>query len=275
MPHPSLELPMHPLRALIFDVDGTLAETEEVHRAAFNQAFRDAGLPWVWPRELYARLLGVPGGFARLERFADGLDPPASAELRRRLVAIHDAKVALYAHMIDERQARLRPGVERLIEEAHSRGLAVVLATTSSVGNAEALVLANLGLEGLAKIRAIVGGDHLVARKPAPDVYLEALRVLDLPPRQCLVIEDSTNGLAAAGAAGIRAVITPSTYTRGGDFTGALAVLSHLGDQFEPYEHLGGAGDGDGLVSVAALQRWVADDDDILSLLTVEGRSVY
>lgn len=263
-----------PVRALIFDVDGTMAETEEVHRAAFNRVFAEAGLDWTWDQALYARLLKVPGGLARLHHYLDMVEPDAPAARRDALCALHDAKVALYAHMIDERLARLRPGVERLIEEASSRGLQVVLATTSSVSNAEALVLANLGIEGLGKIRGIVGGED-VARKPAPDVYLKALDLLGYPARHCLVIEDGTNGLAAATAAGIRTIVTPSTYTRGADFSGALAVLSHLGDQFEPYEHLAGAGEGESMVSVQALQRWVDDDDDMLGLLTIDGRPVY
>ena len=265
---------MAPIRALIFDVDGTLAETEEVHRAAFNRAFAEAGLGWHWDQTLYARLLKVPGGLPRLLSYLDTVEPGASAVRRGEMAAVHEAKAALYARMVDERLVQLRPGVERLIDEAHSRGLEIVLATTSSRSNAEALILATLQIEGLEKIRAIVGGDE-VALKPEPDIYLKALEVLGLSARQCLVFEDSQSGLSAATAAGLRTIVTPSTYQRGADFSGALAVLSHLGDQFEAYEHIAGAGEGESLVSVPALQRWVADDDDMLGLLTIGGRPVF
>lgn len=268
-----------PVEALIFDVDGTLAETEEVHRLAFNVAFEEAGLGWVWDRSLYARLLAVPGGMPRLVHYLDGLEPALAPDARStwldRLEGIHERKVALYAQMVDRRAVRLRPGVERLFEEAWSRGIRIVLATCSSIGNAEALIIANLEIAGLERLTAMVGGEGTVRRKPAPDVYLSALAAAGVPARNAIVFEDSANGLRAATAAGIRTIVTPSTYTRGGDFSGAFAVLSHLGDLFDAYEHIAGAGDGETLVTVPALQRWVRDDDDLRSLLTLDGRPVY
>lgn len=264
-----------PVKALIFDVDGTLAETEEVHRQAFNRAFADAGLPWVWDAELYVELLRIPGGRARLDHFIEAYAPPMADKGRAMAAELHAAKTRLFAKLVDRRLARPRPGVERLIEEARSRGLAVVLATTSSVENAEALILANYGIDGLEKITAIVGGD--VAAKPAPDVYLQALDRLGLPARNCIVFEDNGPGLAAATAAGIRTIVTPSRYGLDDNLDSAFAVLSHLGDPFEPYQHIAGVGDEEGtdMVTVAALQRWVSDDDDMLGLLTIGGRPVY
>lgn len=266
-----------PVKALIFDVDGTLAETEEVHRLAFNRAFADAGLPWVWEAEFYAELLRIHGGRARLDHFIDSYAPPMADKGRALADELHAAKTRLFAKLVDRRLARPRPGVERLIEEARSRGLAVVLATTSSVENAEALILANFGIDGLEKITAIVGGVDVVAAKPAPDVYLLALERLGLAARNCVVFEDNGPGLAAATAAGIRTIVTPSRYAADDNFDTAFAVLSHLGDPFDAYQHIAGVGDEEGadMVTVAALQRWVADDDDILGLLTIGGRSVY
>lgn len=268
-----------PVRALIFDVDGTLAETEEVHRRAFNLAFDQAGLGWYWDRTLYEKLLAVCGGMARLVHYLDlvmaGLKPAERAAMVERLAGVHAEKARLYAQMIDQRMVRLRPGIERLFEEAWSHGLEIVLATTSSPENAEALILANLELDGLERVRAIVGGGAIGRRKPAPDVYLAALAAAGVAARNALVFEDSANGLKAATAAGIRTIVTPSSYSRGGDFSGAFAVLSHLGDFFEAYEHVAGAGDGETMVTVPALQRWVRDDDDLRSLLTLGGRPVY
>ncbi len=263
------------LKALIFDVDGTLADTEEVHRQAFNTAFRDLGLPWVWDQGFYRQLLLVSGGRERIQYFLDTYHPEMAAEGEARIGEIHARKSALYARMIEDRRARLRPGVERLIEEAHSRGLRLALVTTSSIANAEAVIMANLEVAGLDLFECIVGAEAVVNKKPAPDIYLMALEKLGLPARACLAFEDSPNGLKAALAAGLRTVVTPSVFTTGADFSGAFALVSHLGDPFEPYDHLAGAGEADRMVTVGALRRWIADDDDLRSLLTIGGRSVY
>lgn len=263
------------LKALIFDVDGTIADTEEVHRQAFNTAFKAFGLPWVWDQAFYRQLLLVSGGKERIQFYVDQFHPADGAEGLARLDALHARKSALYARMIEDRRARLRPGVERLVEEAHSRGLKLALVTTSSIANAEAVVISNLELRGLDLFDAIVGGSAVKNKKPAPDIYRMALAALDLPPRACVAVEDSPNGLKSALAAGIRTVVTPSTFTTGADFTGAFALLSHLGDPFEPYEHFAGAGESDRMVTVGALRRWIDDDDDMRSLLTIGGRSVY
>lgn len=263
------------LKALIFDVDGTLADTEEVHRQAFNTAFKDLGLPWVWDQGFYRQLLLVSGGKERIQYFIDTYQPEMAVEGERRINEIHARKSALYARMIEDRRARLRPGVERLIEEARSRGLRLALVTTSSIANAEAVIIANLEVAGLDHFECIVGAEAVVNKKPAPDIYLMALDKLRLPARACLAVEDSPNGLKSAMAAGLRTVVTPSVYTAGADFTGAFALVSHLGDPFDPYEHLAGAGEGDRMVSVGALRRWMDDDDDMRSLLTIGGRSIY
>ncbi|GLS77075.1 phosphatase [Oharaeibacter diazotrophicus] len=266
---------MSGLKALIFDVDGTLADTEEVHRQAFNAAFRAFGLPWSWDQGFYRQLLLVSGGRERIRHFVDTYVPEMAAEGLAAINEIHVRKSALYARMIDQRAARLRPGVERLIDEANSRGLKLVLVTTSSIANAEAVIIANLEPAGLDLFDAIVGGETVANKKPAPDIYRMALERLGLPARACVAFEDSLNGLKAANAAGLRTVVTPSTYTQGADFTGAFALISHLGDPFEPYEHFAGAGEGDRMVTVGALRRWIDDDDDMRSLLTIGGRSIY
>ncbi|WP_181702409.1 HAD-IA family hydrolase [Chthonobacter albigriseus] len=266
---------MRGLKALIFDVDGTLAETEEVHRAAFNEAFKAFDLPWVWDQGLYRELLLVSGGRERLQHYIETYDPPRGREMLGRIGDLHKFKTQRFARLIDDRRARFRPGVERLLDEARARGLKLALAATTSVPNAEALLLANMDTRGLDMFSAIVGGDEITNRKPAPDIYLLALERLGLPARNCVVFEDSVNGLKSALAAGLRVVVTPSVYTARQDFTGAFSVLSHLGDPFDPYEHLAGAGEQDRMVSVNALRRWIDDDDDMRSLLTIGGRSLF
>ncbi|WP_075215527.1 HAD-IA family hydrolase [Mongoliimonas terrestris] len=266
---------MRGLKALIFDVDGTLAETEEVHRTAFNEAFKAAGLGWVWDQVLYRKLLAVSGGRERITHYVETYDPPGGPEALGRLQEIHALKTQRFNRLVDERNCPFRPGVERLLEEATSRGLKLAIATTTGIPNVESLIIANLDYAGLDRFDAIVGGDDVQARKPAPDIYLMALEALGLPARNCLAFEDSLNGLKAATAAGLRTVVTPSVYTAQEDFSGAFSVISHLGDPFDPYEHLGGAGDRDRMVTVNALRRWMDDDDDMRSLLTIGGRSIY
>lgn len=266
---------MRGLKALIFDVDGTLAETEEVHRAAFNEAFKAFELPWIWDQGLYRELLLISGGRERLHHFITTYDPPRAAEMLGRINELHRFKSQRYARLIDERRAHFRPGVERLLEEARSRGLKLALASTTSIPNTEALLLANLDTRGLEMFTAIVGGEEVANRKPAPDIYQMALDRLGLPARNCVAFEDSPNGLKSALSAGLRVVVTPSVYTARQDFTGAFCVLSHLGDPFEPYEHIAGAGERERMVTVAALRRWIDDDDDMRSLLTIGGRSLY
>lgn len=266
---------MSALKALIFDCDGTLSETEEVHRRAFNAAFSRFELGWTWDPALYGKLLEVAGGRERIRHYVAAYDPPGGASALERLDKLHMLKTRLYGALIDEQTARLRIGVERLIDEARAKGVRLAIATTTSQANVEALLMATLDVRGLESFEVIVTGDMVAAKKPAPDVYLEVLRRLKLPASRCLVLEDSANGLQAATAAGIRAVITPSAFSRGQEFPGAFAVLSHLGDPFEPYEHLGGAGERDRMVTIEALTRWVEDDDDVRRLLTIGGRSVF
>lgn len=219
------------LEALIFDVDGTLAETEETHRAAFNAAFRDAGLDWHWDRELYGRLLKTTGGKERiLSYLATNLRVAPSPDLDLLVTALHRRKTTLYSEMITKGDLDLRPGVRAVIEETRRQGIRVAIATTTSRANVESLVRATLGSDGLRTFEVIAAGDGTANKKPAPDVYLEVLAALGLEPSVCLAVEDSENGLRAAQAAAIPTLITRSSYSRGEDFSGAAAVVSDLTD---------------------------------------------
>mgnify|MGYP001251309969 CR=1 FL=1 len=265
---------MKTLKALVFNVDGTLSETAEVHRLACNAAFKAAGFDFVWDAALYRDLLAIAGGRERIVHYLEHHAPPRADEALARLDEIYAEKSRRYLHLLDEQRARLRTGVERLVGEARSAGVRLAIATSTTLANVEALLMACLDVDGLAAFDVIVTGDMVAEKKPSPEVYLEVLRRLDLPGRSCLAIEDSPIGVEAAAAAGIRALVTPSAYTRGMDFPGAFAVLSSLGDPFDPYDHIAGAGDADRCVTVAAIDRWLADDDDMRALLTLGGRPV-
>ena len=245
------------LRAIIFDVDGTLAETEEAHRAAFNDTFAEWGLPWEWDRALYGELLKVTGGQERLRHFIETRAPEKGAEMLARIPELHARKTERYGELIASGSVPLRPGVARLIDEARFDGLRVGVATTTSSPNVEALTRAALGRPATDVFDALACGEEVEKKKPAPDLYKLALERLDAYPAEAVAIEDSANGLKSALAAGIQTVITPSAYTAGEDFSNALAVVSHLGEPDLPYAHTAGFGFSSGMVTAEMLKRWV------------------
>ncbi|MCK1363679.1 HAD family hydrolase [Bradyrhizobium sp. 62] len=213
--------------ALIFDVDGTLAETEELHRQAFNHAFARHGLDWQWDRAVYKDLLRVTGGKERIRahherlRIAAPLSDVDIAEL-------HRIKTAHYAELVETGCCPLRPGVTDLLAAAKARGQRLAIATTTSHGNIDALLSRALGAGWAADFAAIVAGDDVRHKKPAPDVYVETLARLKLNASDCVAIEDSTNGLIAAARANIPVLITRSMFFRDDNFSQARVVLDDL-----------------------------------------------
>lgn len=212
------------LKAIIFDVDGTLAETEEWHRRAFNSAFLMEGLDWFWDRPLYTELLKVTGGKERIRHFlADqGMPPPESAAIDR----VHMLKNAVYAEFVAQGMVALRPGMIPLFDEATAAGIRLAICTTTSLANVEALMTAALGPGWRARFPVVVTGDMVTCKKPAPEAYLRALEHLDLAPEAAVAIEDSRNGLIAAREAGLRVVCIRSRYCSADDLSGAVAVLN-------------------------------------------------
>ena len=168
------------LKALIFDADGTLADTEEVHRQAFNAAFLEHGLPWSWDLRRYAGLVAISGGKERIRSYIDSLGEPApeKARLQDQVPAVHRAKTRLYAGLIAGGKARLRPGVTRLMQEAREAGIRLAIASGTTPANVEALIAATLGGEARHWFDAIACGDRAPNPKPAPDVYHLALAML-------------------------------------------------------------------------------------------------
>ncbi len=250
------------LKALLFDVDGTLADTErDGHRPAFNAAFREFGLDWEWDVPLYGELLAVTGGKERmkyyLSRFRPDYEKPANFE--EMIAELHKAKTRHYTELLAQGGIPLRPGVERLLREAREAGLILGVATTTTPENVTALLRHSLAEDGADWFTVIAAGDIVPAKKPAPDIYVWAIRKLGLGPEECLAIEDSENGIHSSLGAGLKTVVTINDYTRDHDFTGALAVLSDLGEEGAPYRRLDAAGqDERGRVDVARLRAWFA-----------------
>ncbi|MFC5499949.1 HAD-IA family hydrolase [Caenimonas terrae] len=221
-----------PLQALIFDVDGTLADTERFHLAAFNQAFAAEGLDWQWDEPLYTQLLDVSGGKERILHYwrqtrGHVVDVDGAA-VRDTVERLHLAKTAAYEAMVNAGAIALRPGVLALLRDAASHGLQLAIATTTSPANVAALLRRAMGPAWRLDFSVICDASTAPLKKPHPQVYQRALQALRLEPQACLAFEDSSNGLRAARAAGIDTVITPTHFTVHHDFHGALRVLDSL-----------------------------------------------
>jgi HAD superfamily hydrolase (TIGR01509 family) len=214
------------LRALIFDVDGTLAETEEIHRRSFNAAFKAAGLRWHWSREQYAALLTTTGGKERIARYQSEHGTTQLSDYD--IIELHKAKNQIYSESLAKGILTLRPGVARVFEQAKHLGLKLGIATTTSRSNVEALLQCCIGPESVGLFDAIVSGEDVSHKKPDPEVYNRCLSVLDLGWPDVLAFEDSGVGLKAALGANIRTIVTASAYTSNDSFVGAALVLPDL-----------------------------------------------
>ena len=249
------------LQALLFDVDGTLADTErDGHRVAFNLAFRAAGLDWEWDADLYGKLLSVTGGKERIRYYLDNFNRnfTAPADLDGFIAGLHQAKTDHYTRLLSEGRIPLRPGVERLLREAREAGLRLAIATTTTPANVEALLVHTVGAESLTWFEVIAAGDIVPAKKPAPDIYFYALQEMALESAACLAFEDSHNGIRATRGADLKTIITVNAYTRDDDFSDAALVLDTFGEPDAPCRVLAGDAqvlNGSPYLDVAALRR--------------------
>jgi HAD superfamily hydrolase (TIGR01509 family) len=241
------------LQALIFDVDGTLADTEGAHLAAFNQAFASADLPWRWDESLYISLLEVSGGKERMAHYlahhlkrhpghdslpAAGGSPAMSPDFD----ALHAIKTTAYTQQMRAGALALRPGIEAIIATAQEAGLRLAIATTTTESNIDALLRPRLGADWSQRFEVIEHAGTAPRKKPDPQVYRQTLQRLGLAATACLAIEDSANGLQAALGAGIATIITPNPFTAHHNFKGALRILPSLES-----------------TAIADLHRWHAD----------------
>lgn len=212
------------IKALIFDVDGTLSETEDVHLRAFNDTFDAFGLDWNWDRDLYRELLKTTGGKERMAAyFRDHLGEAPDTDLIAR---IHVDKTKRYGALISDGAACLRPGVAELIADAAQAGCRLAVATTTNRPNVDRLIQATLGRAASEVFEVIAAGDEVENKKPAPDVFNLALAGLGLAPLDCVALEDSRNGLMSANRAGLPCVVSPSAYTNDAEFPEADAVVA-------------------------------------------------
>jgi HAD superfamily hydrolase (TIGR01509 family) len=236
------------MQALIFDVDGTIADTERAHLAAFNHAFAEAGLDWRWDEAQYTQLLEISGGKERILHYwrttrGEIVDVSGTA-VSETVQRLHDLKTAAYEAMVNSGAVQLRPGVLELMEEVRTRGLGVAIATTTSPVNIAALLRRAIGGNWRLNFSVIADASSAPVKKPDPQVYLRVLQAIKLRGCDCLAFEDSVNGLRAATGAGIATVITPTHFTARHDFSDALRVLPDLGG-----------------VTIGDLQAWLSQAD--------------
>jgi HAD superfamily hydrolase (TIGR01509 family) len=218
------------MKALIFDCDGVLVDTErDGHRVAFNRAFAAAGIDAEWDVDLYGELLKIAGGKERMTHYFNEAGWPEGQTAATLIPELHKRKTAIFTDLIAQGSLPLRPGVSRIVDETHAAGIRLGVCTTSDPKAIDG-VLDLFGPKRKAWFEVVLAGDIVKKKKPDPEIYNLAKQRLGLQGPDCVVIEDSRNGLLASLGAGMPTLITTSTYTKDEDFKGAAKVVPELGD---------------------------------------------
>lgn len=259
------------LKGIIFDVDGTIADTEEYHRQAFNRAFEEFELTWHWSPEAYRKILLISGGKERFryclkkdEELCQRID-----DINQFINDLHQCKSEHYRTFLRNGAIQARPGIKRLVQEARNKNIQLGIATSSSTANFYTLVEQIFDASPEKIFNTIVTSDHVVDKKPSPAVYQCAISSLGLNADECVAIEDTENGNNAALNAGIKSIVTTHAYTIDNNFTDAALVLNHLGDIDMPFELQQGNAAGKTMVDIELLESIVINDATLSEISTI------
>lgn len=252
------------LKGIIFDVDGTIADTEEIHRQAFNHTFKEYDMDWHWPEDDYREILLISGGKERFRKYLS-----EDEELKNKIdnhedfvQELHKSKSEHYRKLLKSDAIKFRPGVIRLINEAREQGIQIGVATSSSMANLRTLFKEILNIEPNELFNSIVTSDTVQDKKPSPAAYQCVLAGLGLSADNCIAIEDTQNGNLAALGAGLKTIITTHSYTIDNDFTGASLVLNHLGEPDTPFLKTQGNDFGQSYIDIDLLNKILSSPTD-------------
>lgn len=238
---------MKTLKALIFDVDGTVADTErDGHRPAFNLAFKEHNLDWQWSVETYGKLLAVTGGKERIKFYINDFltDFNVPSDIDEFALMLHQCKTKHYLAMLSKGAIPLRPGVKRLLLEARAKGYRLAIATTTTPENVTYLLKNTLGEESINWFDVIAAGDIVPAKKPAPDIYTYALNKMGLNADECIAFEDSENGVLSSSQAGLITIVTENGYTHNDSMKAAAIRLDNMGEPNAAFKVINGKAKG-------------------------------
>ena len=247
------------LSAVFFDVDGTISETENYHRKAFNEAFKEFNLDWFWDEPIYKELINIGGGKERIMHHIKRAWPEMHTykNLSKYVDSIHKSKNEIYEDYLSESKIKTRPGIMRLINELKQRSIKIGLVSSTSEINLLNLFDKGLKIDHKEIFDIVAHGDSTPNKKPSPEIYEWALEKLRLPPQACIAVEDSPRGLDAAIKANICTIVTPSILTLNEDFKGAKLVVSDLGEPDKDFELIQGNCFGFKFVNVELLSKIV------------------
>ena len=247
------------LSAVLFDVDGTIAETEDLHRRSFNESFKEFNLDWFWDEAIYKELINVGDGMERIKYYIKRAWPEMLEykNLNKYMSSIHKVKNEIFRDLVIESKVKPRTGVIRLINDLKKKKTRIAIVSSMNLADLMTLFTEGLNIDPNSTFDLIAHGDCAKNKRPSPEIYEWILEKLRLPPQACVAIEDSPRGVKAAINAKINVLVTPSFYTKDEEFVDAKLVVSSLGDSDKPFEIIKGEVGGEKVVSSDLLSKLI------------------
>jgi len=247
------------LSAVLFDVDGTIAETEDFHRKSFNESFREFNLDWFWDEAMYKELINIGGGKERIEHYIKRAWPEMLdyKNLTKYINSIHKVKNEVFEDYILESEIKPRPGVIRLIKELKENNIRIAIVSSNSEKNLHILFKQGLNINPKKTFDLIAHGECTKNKRPSPEIYEWVLEKLRLPPQSCVAIEDSPRGVESAKNANLNILATPSIFTKDEDFSDAKLIVSDLGEKDTPFKKIQGETFGNKIVNLDLLKKMI------------------